>query len=84
MSKPVAGERMIFFSVLVILGINTPFVVLVISSIALASAALPVVLTLKDWETAVKCRVVANANSMCRGLGIKGNCRFFNDWHGVA
>ena len=61
MSKPVAGAGMAFFSVLVILGINTPFKVLLTSSMELALAAAPVVLILNDCELAEKCKVVATA-----------------------
>ena len=50
---------MAFFCVLSIRGTSTPFAVLLTSSIALAAAGAPVVLILKDCDTAVWCKVIA-------------------------
>ena len=48
--SPVAGDVMAFLSVVVILGIKNPLVVLLTSSIALASGALPVEFIPTFWE----------------------------------
>jgi hypothetical protein len=50
MVRPVAGDVIAFLSVVVILGIKNPLVVLLTSSIALASGALPVEFIPTFWE----------------------------------
>ena len=64
MSKPVAGAAIAVFCALVIRGMSIPFEVLVTSSIELALATAPVVLTLKDWEEDEKCKVIATVSTI--------------------
>ena len=59
MSKAFVGEAMAVFCALLIRGISIPLLKLLTSSIELALAVAPVMFTLKDWEVAVRCKVVA-------------------------